>query len=414
MGVVLGIVFLGGYFLHDLLADAQNFVVFLCVELPVLVLVLVILGASSIARESDRGSLDLLLLTPLSPASYWLARCGVWFAPRADIGLVVLTMLLGGLATLHEQALIVLDTDARADAGVLHRRLHAHHGRGPPHHDRDDRSADTARLLRRSSHLTHFPEYCARAGNARHRISRCNSLVGIPSTGAARVVSHSHLACSIHSITLSPNRLLYGRWSENELTPNYAYQYRLEFEGPWTAINYGFVGSSARLYDRFNYTSSYQQMTALQFGFAQTVAAIWLFSFALKNIDFMLGRPFQACDDICERWKRSRNSISLEALIGQAACHWPIACANTPNRRANSQSLPIVNTALRVAYGSNRYRLKLQRDLQTLKTAKADFRRDYDETSKETTNEVRSNSNDIPFVVSFDSSWSLLKSALPS
>jgi len=42
--VVLGIVFLGGYFLHDLLADAQNFVVFLGVELPVLVLVLVIPG----------------------------------------------------------------------------------------------------------------------------------------------------------------------------------------------------------------------------------------------------------------------------------------------------------------------------------------------------------------------------------
>jgi len=70
------------------------------------------------------------------------------------------------------------------------------------------------------------------------------------------------------------------------------YDYSREFRGPWIEINYArwLLGPLFGRYSRYTYYGM-SDFTAVQFGFAQTVAAIWLFSLALKNLDFMLGRP---------------------------------------------------------------------------------------------------------------------------
>jgi ABC-type transport system involved in multi-copper enzyme maturation permease subunit len=92
----------------DLIADSRNFGIFLAIELPILALVVVILASSSIAREADRGSLDPLLLTVLTPHEILMGTVwGVFRTAWPSLALVMVTMVFGGIATLHEQMLVV-------------------------------------------------------------------------------------------------------------------------------------------------------------------------------------------------------------------------------------------------------------------------------------------------------------------
>lgn len=297
--VVLGLVFLGGYLWHDLLASSENFVAFLGLELPLLALVVAILASSSIAREAERGSLDILVLTSLTPREVLVGTIwGVFRTAWPIFALVLLTMVVGGLATLHEEALIVwaltlvpmlacLTAGCMLITVVARRTMAAVTASlaapiffvGVPY------VLDTLRILR-------GPEVLFIV------LGNVIVLVALRVTGRRDSVFMAMLlAIFIPLLCMLVGFYVSGGWSGNSGRYGQWEYYgrgsgpRWEASGPWVEINYArwLLGPMFHRYARA-YVSD-PGVSALQFGFAQTVAAIWLFSLALKNLDFMLGRP---------------------------------------------------------------------------------------------------------------------------
>jgi ABC-type transport system involved in multi-copper enzyme maturation permease subunit len=294
--VVLSLVFLGGYVWHDLLGDAENFVAFLGLELPLLALVIAILASSSIAREADRGSLDILLLTSLTAREIFAGT--IWGVIRTAwpvFGLVLLTMLVGSLATLHEEALIVwaltlVPMIACLMAGCMLITVVA----------RRTMTAVTASLAA-PIFFVGVPYVLDTLQTLRGPEVLYVVLGIVIVLIALRVMGRRNsvfmamlLAISIPLLCMLVGFYISGGWSSGYQPSGYysarQFYYSSEPSGPWMEINYArwLLGP---LYQRYSmaYVSN-PSVSALQFGFAQTVAAIWLFSMTLKNLDFMLGR----------------------------------------------------------------------------------------------------------------------------
>jgi ABC-type transport system involved in multi-copper enzyme maturation permease subunit len=293
--IFLGTVLTGGYFLHALLASAENFAVFLSLEIPILALVLVILTSSSIAREAERGSLDFLLLTRLNPRQILTGT--IWGVVRTawpSFALVALTMVLGGVATLHSEALLIwlftfvpmltcLIASSLLVTLVAHRTM----------------SAVAASLVPPIFFVT-VPSLLERvqlaAGPGVAVVALIATLVVLGLWGRGRRTSVTlamMLGILIPLVCLLAAYGFQGGWSEPQAfsTRGQYFSYGIRTYGPWSDMNYArwLLGP---LFDRYagNYLSI-QAVAAVQFGVAQVAASVWIFGLVLTKLDFMLGRP---------------------------------------------------------------------------------------------------------------------------